>query len=197
MTSNAARWGASDAVRLMLAPASEYRARLAERPPASWLRALTVPALVAVLLGLTTATAAAGHVSVRLVLSEILSWSFVPLLQLATGAMLIRSARARTVRTARAIELLFAAHGPWSLWLVGTALWQLSGPSLKAVIASAVVPHAATAYLLLVYGREVLGLTRSQARRRVFAHQTATVVLILLYIELATRLSLRIIGAFS
>jgi hypothetical protein len=181
----------------MLAPAYEYRARVAEPHAGSWLRALTVPALVAVLLGLTTATAAAGHVSARLVLSEIVSWAFVPLLQLATGAILIRSARARTVGMARAMELLFAAHGPWSLWLVGTALWQLSGPTLEAVIASAVVPHAVTAYLLLVYGREVLGLTPSQARRKVFAHQTATVLLILLYIELATRLSLRIIGAFS
>ena len=56
---------------------------------------------------------------------------------------------------------------------------------------------AATAVMLMAFGREVLGLSRRAARVRVWAHQAATIVLIVGYIELATRLSVRILGAFG
>ena len=54
---------------------------------------------------------------------------------------------------------------------------------------------AVTAVMLAAFGREVLGLSGREARIRVFAHQAVTILLIVAYIELATRLSVRIIGA--
>lgn len=187
----------SDPIRLMGAPSREYRLRLAERRPITWVGALRTPILLAVMLGLLNATAAAGHVSLELVLHEIASWSFVPLLQLMTGAALIASAPARRVSFPGSIELLFAAHGPWSLWLVAATLLQTINPNPYIVVGSGAVPMLFTAVLLMAFGREVLGLTAREARWRVAAHQAVTVLLILAYIEFATRLSVRILGAMG
>jgi hypothetical protein len=187
----------SAGLKVMLHPAREY-ARLVSAPDdGNWLRALRTPALLAVMLGLLNATAAAGHVSASLVASEVVAWSFIPILQLLSGAGLIASAGARRVTFPRAVELLFAAHLPWSLWLVAAAVFQNVRPDPDIVIGSGVVPMAATVVLLLAFGREVLGLTGRAARIRVLAHQAATVLLIVAYIELATRLSVRIIGALG
>ena len=183
-------------MNFMLRPAPEYARSAAAADDGSWPRALRVPALVAVMLGLLNATAAAGHVSATLVASETVAWSFVPVLQLLTGAGLIASAGVRRVTFPRAMELLFAAHLPWSLWLAAAAVFQTIRPD-PIVIASGVVPMAATAVMLMAFGREVLGLSRREARVRVCVHQAATIVLIVGYIELATRLSVRIIGAFG
>jgi hypothetical protein len=103
----------SAALKVMLAPRSEYARLAAASGDASWRRALKVPALLAVMLGLLNATAAAGHVSASLVASAIVAWSFIPFLQLLTGAALIASAGTRQVTFPRALELLFAAHLPW------------------------------------------------------------------------------------
>jgi hypothetical protein len=185
----------SAALKVMLNPGSEYARLVAVSGDAPWLRALRMPTLLAVMLGLLNATAAAGHVTASLVASEIVAWSFVPLLQLLTGSALIASAGARRVTFPRAVELLFAAHLPWSLWLVVNTVFQTVNPDPYVVIGSGVVPMAATAVLQLAFGRQVLGLNLREASVRVFAHQAATVMLIVAYIELATRLSVRIIGA--
>ena len=181
----------------MLHPASEYARLMSAPDDGTWLRALRMPALLAVMLGLLNATAAAGHVSASLVASEIVAWSFIPILQVLTGAGLIGSAGARRVTFPRAVELLFAAHLPWSLWLVAVTLFQTVRPDPSIVIGTGVVPMAATVVLLLAYGREVLCLRGREARVRVLAHQAATVLLIVAYIELSTRLSVRIIGALG
>lgn len=187
----------SDAMRLMLAPGNEYRRRVADGARTVWWRALTVPALLALMLGLLNSTAAAGHVTASLVLDEIVCWSFVPALQLITGASLIASAKTRRVTFPRATELLFAAHGPWSLWLAATTLLQTVYPDPYVVIGSGVVPLAVTAFMLVAFGREVLGLSGRESRLRVIAHQAVTVLMIVAYIELATRLSVRILGAIA
>jgi len=179
----------------MRAPSREYRAEVAARTDATWRRALMIPGLLALMFGLLNSTAAVGHVSASLVGDEILCWAFVPAVQLLTGAVLIRSAGTRRVTFPRAIELLFAAHGPWSLWLVCTTLLQTVYPDPYVVIGSGVVPMTITAFMLIVFGREVLGLSGRQARLRAAAHQAVTVLMIVTYIELATRLSVRIIGA--
>ena len=187
----------SAALRVMLHPRHEYARLVAGAKDASWLRALKPPVLIAAMFGLLNSTAAAGHVSATLVASEIAAWSFIPLLQLTTGALLIASAKARRVTFPRAIELLFAAHAPWSLWLVAATVFQTINPDPYIVIGSGIVPLAITAFMLGAFGREVLGLSGREVRMRVFAHQAVTVLLIVAYIELATRLSVRIIGALG
>ena len=187
----------TDAVRLMLGPLSEYRRHLAESRAATWIDALRTPALLALMLGVLMSVAATGRVTLSLVLSQTLYWSFVPILQSITATVFVASAPARPVNLARAVELLFKGHAPWSLWLIGVAVAQTLSVDLDLLLASAVIPFAWTARILSVFAREVLGLPRGAALRRVLAHQAATVFLILLYVELATRLSVRMVGTLE
>jgi hypothetical protein len=110
---------------------------------------------------------------------------------------LVSSAPPRSIGRARAVELMFAAHGPWSLWLVAVAVVELLTPAMTTVIASAIVPLAWTALLLQAFCREVLGLSPRQARSRVFAHQAFTILVVLVCIDLATGLSVRVLGVFA
>lgn len=181
----------------MVRPVREYRRRVSEARDAPWWRALIVPALLAGLLGVVTAAAATGRVVAALVLSQTLCWSFVPVLQLMTGSMLIATGRERRVSFARGVELLFAAHGPWSLWLVAIGTLQTVTPNQNVVFVTALAPAAWTAWLLLAFSGEVLGWPAGRARVRVLAHQAATVLLILGYMELGSRLWVRVIGAFQ
>lgn len=184
----------SDAVGLMFRPAAGYSARVAASREGSWRAALAVPGLLALLLGIVTSMATTGRVVALLILSQTICWSFVPALQVGAGAILIASAPGRPVTFSRAMELLFGAHGPWSLWLVIIAALEMTGPNQNLVLASAAAPSLWTALLVYVFSREVLGLTSAQARVRVVGQQAATVLLILLYMDLGSRLSVRLIG---
>ena len=187
-------WGSSRAVDVMLSPRQEYSQRMAASAAGSWAQALAGPALLALLLGVTTSIAATGRVVISLVVSQTLCWSFVPLLQVATGSALIASAPGRRVTFPKALELFFAGHGPWSLWLAAIAGLQMLTARQNVVLASAVAPSVWTAWIVYGFAREVLGLTPAQARLRTIGQQVATVLLIVVYMELATRLSVRFIG---
>ena len=178
----------------MRAPAIEYRRRLNESRRGRWSRTLATPALVALILGITTSVAGVGRVTVSLVLSGALCWSFVVILQGLTGLALIASASTRRVGFARGLELLFDGHGPWSLWLVGMGFLHTVAASPIVMVATAIVPLAWTAVILGAYGREVLGVTAAGARLRVLMHQAMTTLLIVGYAELTTRLSFRIVA---
>ena len=197
MIRSAEKWTTSDALRLMVRPAAEYSARVARSRDSAWVHAISVPVLLVGLLGIVTSMATTGRVVASLVISQAVCWSFVPVLQFATGSMLIGSAPERPVTFSRAVELLFAAHGPWSLWLIVMGLLQTVSPSQDMAKLSALIPTAWTGWMLLAYGRNVLGLSAQQARTRVLFHQAMTMLLIVAYFELATRLSVRLIGAFQ
>jgi hypothetical protein len=187
----------SHAWRLMRDPAGEYRQRVAQSTTGRWTRALATPVLLTLLLGVVTSVAGAGRVTITLVLSGALCWSFVVVLQLMTGVALIRSAPSKRVDLARGVELLFDGHGPWSLWLVGIGVLLSIFPSQNIMVGSALVAFAWTARILRRFGEDVLGLSPAASLARVLAHQAATAVLIVLYVELTTRLSLRIVAMFQ
>ncbi len=181
----------------MMSPSREYARRVSAMRDAPWWRALLVPVLLTALLGIVTSAASTGRVVAPLVLSQSICWSFVPALQLATGSLLIASARHRRVTFARGVELLFAGHGPWSVWLAAVGMLQMLTPSATIVLASSLAPWIWTAWILRAFAGEALGLGRSQALVRVLAHQAATLLLVLPYLELATRLSVRLIGVLQ
>ena len=190
-------WGWSRAIALAVAPGPVYRTLLSTGAAGSWPRASRTPILIAALLGIVTSIAATGRITLSLALSGLVCWSFVPLLQMATAAALVASVRERPVSLTRGIELLFAGHGPWSLWLVAIAALQLISPAQSIALASAVVPAVFTARILSAFGREVLALSPQAARARMFAHQAATTILIVTYVQLTTQLSSRISGWFG
>jgi hypothetical protein len=187
----------SRAFHLTLAPAREYRQRVAESARGSWPHALAIPGLLALLLGIVAPIAATGRITLSLLLSGMIYWSFVPVVQFATGTVLIRSAADRPVDLPRGVELLFAAHGPWSMWLIAAAAMMMFTWNQIEVLATALVPMALTARMLSAFGREVLGLSHRSATRRMMIHQALTWVVIVVYVELTTQLFPRIIGSLQ
>jgi hypothetical protein len=72
---------------------------------------------------------AAGSLELRLVLSAGATWSFVPLLEMASLALVWRWHRP-TVALPRSVDLFFTGNAPWSLWLIGSGLFWAAFPEL-------------------------------------------------------------------
>lgn len=183
----------SRALEAIIRPAAFYDRAVSSGARGTWAAALKVPVLLAVLLGIVTSIAAAQRLTVSLVFSQALWWSFVPALQLLTGALLVASAPRRRVDVLRAIELLFAGHGAWSLWLLVFAAAESTSAGLPVLLASAVAALGVTARVTAAFAGHVLGVSPRSGRIRVFVHQAATVAVILIYIELSTALSVRLL----
>jgi len=168
--------GVSPELQLIVSPRDTY-ARLARtRSRGGVLAALRRPALAAVVMGAAIALGATGHVTPRLLLSTTLCWAFVVVLQIAIAVALIVGPSRRTVGLSRALDLFFASHAPWSLWLLAAAAYSPSvlGRPLMPLLLSAVVPLALTVRMIAAYFREVLELDPRHARVRTILQQAAT-----------------------
>ena len=115
-------------VQLAFAPDATYAQLVSERATAHVGPLLGRIALAVAIIGTSVAIAATGRVSVELVTTVGVSWSFALLVQALAAAAIIVPARGRRVTTARAFELWFLAHVPWTLWfLVPAAVFSLTG----------------------------------------------------------------------
>jgi len=161
---------------LIVAPRDAYArlARIGSR--GGPLTAIRRPALAALVIGAAIAMGATGHVTPRLLLSTTLCWAFVVLLQVGIALPLIGGPSRPTVGLSRAIDLFFASHAPWSVWLLAAAVWAPSplGRPLMPVLVSAPVPLVLTIRMINAYFREVLELDPRDARARTILHQAAT-----------------------
>jgi hypothetical protein len=168
--------GVSPELQLIVSPRDAY-ARLARtRSRGGLLTALRRPALSAVVIGAAIALGATGHVTPRLLFSTTLCWGFVIVLQIAIAVPLIAGPSRRTVGFSRALDLFFASHAPWLLWLLAAAAWSPSvlGRPLAPLLVSAVVPLALTLRTIVAYFREVLELDPRHAHVRTAVQQAAT-----------------------
>jgi hypothetical protein len=159
----------------MISPRETY-ARLARASSrATLLTAIRRPLLVAIVLGVSAAKAATGHVTPALVASTTLCWSFVIVLQAAIGLGLMAGAARRTVGSARSLDLYFAGHAPWSLWILAVAAspFPLGRPIWPFLIA-AIVPLFLTARTTNAFFREVLEMDPRHAVMRTVAQQAIT-----------------------
>ena len=138
--------------------------------------------LIAIVVGASTAAGATGRITWSLLASGTLVWSFVPVVQLLTGLMLVRGA---TIDRRRALESYFSTHRPWSLWLLAVAATLLilpnPGVSILYLAATFVIPAVLNIRLLLACCRRDLGLSPSVARSRVLVHQLVTAVVLVVY----------------
>ena len=152
-------------------------------------------ALIALVIGSAMAVAATGRLTLSLAASTTLVWSWVPLVQLLTGLLLVRGA---DIGVARALEGYFQTHRPWSLWLlacaVAIALLPNPGGALLLLAATFVVPLVVTVRMLKVFCRRELGLGAAQTRRRVALHQAVTWTVVLVYGGYAIALIPRVSG---
>ena len=169
---------------LTLFPTATYRKLSAEETgasPSGPVRLLRRPLLIGLVLGVSVALGATGRASAGLVLSCALAWSFVPAVQLAAFALTTRIVTGRPPADARAVDLFFMNHLPWSLWLLtvsgGAALAFPDGVAgwpdavHAAATASILVPIAATARITRAYFGEVAGLPPRRARAATALYQ--------------------------
>jgi hypothetical protein len=183
---------------VMLAPARAYAQAMEAPADLSPAAALRRPALVALIIGVVAAMTAADHVDLRLVASTTLYWSFVPAIQLLAAFALVRASPRLTISTADAIDVFFAGHGPWSLYLLAVAGWTVAAPlaahSMTPVFAAALIPAVWTPFIVSAFCREVLGDSRRAARRKTTMHQALMWIVILTYYGLAAQVWPRLIG---
>jgi hypothetical protein len=163
----------SPEVQVMLQPTDAYRRLARECPPVTAVGALRRPALVALVIGCAISIAGTGRATAPLVISTALTWSWTVLWQLIAAAAIVR-AKSAPLTLPQRIDLLFAGHAPWSLWLLATAAWSKLFPQfsdLYALLSTVVVPAVWTAAIVHGFCCGALGLPQSAALRRTAIHQ--------------------------
>ena len=130
--------------------------------------------LLVVLLVIATAVPimAVQRITLALFAFSVVSFGFVLLIQMAVGAGIIASAPARRAGMARALDLWFAGHAPYSIWLLTMAAVFAARQwgSLDLLVVLAVIPAAWTAVIVAAFCRHVLGSSTAGARWRAAAH---------------------------
>jgi hypothetical protein len=153
-------------------PAAAYRLLVSEPLVGGIWLALKRPLFVAFVLSCTMSLLTAASLTLRLVGPATIYWSFVPLVEAGALAAVCWSGRG-TLSFARAIDLFFTGHGPWSLWLIGlSAIWCFFSPAKALSVTSAVWLYGATAiviawsaYIDFCFFRSVFGRSRARASR--------------------------------
>jgi hypothetical protein len=187
-------------LRLALAPADTYRELLTEPVESSWLRALERPLMVAVIIGMAVTMCSAERVPLGLMLMGALCWSFVPAVQLLVGAILIALAPRRTMPMARAVELLFVAQLPWSLWVLtmtGAYRFLSASPGLLVQMLSLIIPAVWTAKIIWAFCRTVLGCSTVRALALILVHQTLTWVIFFTYVIFTSGFLVRVLAVIG
>lgn len=133
------------------------------------------PFLVACVIGTALAVAATGSVSLSLVATTTLSWSFVVAIQVLAAVVIVGTASGRTLPVGRAVDAFFAFHVPWSAWMLAWAVWTwMTPPAWRHsgwVLWTAFAPAAWTAFLIYRFCLDVLGEPHRRAIARTCAHQ--------------------------
>ena len=153
--------------------------------------------LVALVIGTGVTASATERVTVSLVLAGAFGWSFVPILQLMTGLLLVGGSRDRL----RLLDRYFATGWPWLLWILSAHAAFVAIPVTRKyglwITVTTCVPMLWTVRLLFAFCREELGLDTTQARRRIGAHQCVTYGLVVAYVWVAVALWPRIVRLFG
>ena len=188
-------------LQVALAPRDTYRRLIAEPIRGSWLRALERPALVAVIVGTAVTLASARRVSIGLVLTGIVCWSFVPIVQFVIGAFVIGRAHGRPMSLPRCLELLFIGQLPWSLWMLVMLGLETFTPlplGLPVQVLGLLVPGVWTTMIVFAFCRTALGCSPGRSRLFTVAHQAITWTVFFAYLFLVSGIYarfLRIVGA--
>ena len=184
-------------LRLALSPMETYGQLIAEPVSGTWLRALERLVFVAILIGTAVTLSSARRLPPGLVLMGIICWSFVPITQWLIGLVVIGRARGRALSVPRCLELLFAGHLPWSLWMlvmIGIdAFTPVPIPTVIQVL-SLLVPAVWTTIILSAFCRTALDCTPARARMLIVAHQTLTWTAFFGYVFLVSGLWPRVVA---
>jgi hypothetical protein len=175
-------------VRVAFGPSRAY-AELVRHNASGRLLAIRRPALVAVILASSLGIMATGRLDASLLASLLVCWSFAPILQLLAARVIVASTPSRAVSVARALDLLFMGHVPWSLWLIALAAIGASDLDSDVLriggMVSAPVVAAWTAWIIRAFCLEVLRTSNRGAIVRTLAHQALIWTVTGLYISVA------------
>jgi hypothetical protein len=186
-------------LRLILDPDATYAALAARAAPIGAIRALRRPFLVAVVLGVAMALSSTRHATPALVMSTTLLWSVVVIGQVVIALVVIGTPQAGTLNRARVLDLFFASHAPWSLWLLAAAAWApspLGRPAMPLWLA-AVAAIALTPRIIAAFFREVLKMDRRRAAAVTLVHQALTWGLLIAFYGAAVALWPRVLEVLS
>ena len=180
----------------MIAPRDTYAALARGRRDLSFAGALRRPLVAALVLGTAVAIASTHSVSPALVVSTTIAWSYIIGAQLAIALPLIAGPARRTVGVARAIDLFFAGHAPWSIFVLLLGAWSFvpAGTPIWPLAAAAMVPCALTVRIVAAFFSQVLALDRRAARRRTLLQQALTWTVFVAANWAASAFTPRIIG---
>jgi hypothetical protein len=168
----------STELHVALGPERTYRELLARNVPVAYWETLLRPATVLLAIGVVIPMMAVHRVTLRLAGTAVVSWGFAVALEFVAASCVIASASSRRAGMARAIDLWFAGHLPYSLWLLmlPIATTSLSLPALEVIGLTALVPLIWTAFIVTAFCRTVLGTTAAGARWRAWIHLAAVII---------------------
>jgi hypothetical protein len=184
----------SPEIALMVAPDRTYSALAGRASPGGFARALRRPLLVAVVIGTSTALSSTWHLTPALVFSTTLMLSVFVIGQVLIALAVTAGPAAQRIGRARALDLFFASHAAWSLWMLASC-W-FGGP-FRLWLVVAIAPAVVTPRIIAAYFREVLGMNRRSAAVRTVLHQAVTWGLLLIMFGMAVAIWPRILGAFA
>ena len=189
----------SPEIALIVRPRATYSALARTPVRMSAFTALRRPLLAAVVIGTWLAMSGTGRVTPALVLSTTVTWSYLVAAQVAIALVFIAADAKRTVGLARALDLFFASHAPWSLFLLAAALWSPTpwGRPLWPLLGLAFVPIVLTPRIIAAFFREVLEMDPRRAFVRTAAHQAVTWTLFVALFWIVSAVSPRVLELFS
>ena len=166
----------SPEIALIVAPDRTYAALTARPTRLGFVRALRRPLLVAAVLGTSMALSTTRHVTPALVSSTTAILCVIVIGQILIALSVMPGTRVQAIGRARALDLFFASHAPWSLWLLAASAWGPSPPvrSAAPVWLAALVPLVLTPRIIAAYFRQVHELDRRRSAVRTILHQILT-----------------------
>jgi hypothetical protein len=176
----------SEEWRVAVAPRETYAALVSDPGASSQLFARV--ALILLVFATIASTILTDRITIPLVATGTLSWSFVLVLQIAIGTLIILSAPTRRVSVVRALDLWFASHLPFSLWLLLIASWFGLAETFPpfVLVLSVVVPAIWTSLIAWAYCRVVLGVSVRGAQWRVALHQSMAWLCVIAFLIFAS-----------
>ncbi|HXD72542.1 MAG TPA: hypothetical protein VN628_02345 [Vicinamibacterales bacterium] len=137
---------------------------------------LARPAIVLLVIAVALPIMAVRTITAGLVFFSAVYASLFVAVQIATAFATIVSAPGRKMGAARAFDLWFAGHVPYTAWILMlpfiTAI-PSAGP-LDAMIVTLAVPALWSTFVMTAFCRNVLGDTPARARWRTAIHETVT-----------------------
>jgi hypothetical protein len=153
------------------------------------------PLSVAFFLGCTVSFLTVRTLTLRLIVPEMISWAFVPVVEIAALAAVCGRHR-QHIPFAELIDSFFRGYSPWLLWMTGLcAIWSLLSPASKSLdwtisiawlLGGVVLAAAWSLFIDFRFFRSVLQRSRAVAMRQLALHRFISWTLILTVIGAPT-----------